>query len=123
MGVTTVELFRNGNSTHAKLPDVRTAHDPGTPATVPDVDTYVELKSQDIWVSARNGDGASCWNALQAGWRRPWRLPLGSTYPDSLLPWNDDNPPGHWTWAPAYDMPLTDFKAALAMVNTQFVPV
>ncbi len=55
-------------------------------------------------------------------WRKPWRLPAGTAYPDILRLWNDDNPPGHWTWAPAYDMPLTDFKIALAMVTSFFKP-
>jgi hypothetical protein len=121
MGVTPIELFRSGNSTHSRLHEVVSAHDPGTQIRVPDVDSYVDAWSQAIWVSAAAGNGASCWNAL-GNWRKPWRLPAGSSYPDTLRLWNDDNPPGHWTWAPAYDMPLDDFKAALALVTQLFKP-
>lgn len=121
MGVTPVDLFRGGKRTHAKLADVRSAHDPGNPSSDPDVESFVEPKSQVVWVSAAKGNGASCWNTNK-GWSRSWQLPAGTQYPDSLRLWNDDNPPGHWTWAPAYDMPLSDFKAALAVVNQRFVP-
>lgn len=121
MGLTPIELFRSGNSTQSRLHEVASAHDPGTQIRVPDVDSYVDAWSQEIWVSAAAGNGASCWNAL-GNWRKPWRLPAGSSYPDTLRLWNDDNPPGHWTWAPAYDMPLDDFKAALAIVTQLFKP-
>jgi hypothetical protein len=122
MGVTPIELFRSGNSTHSKLHEVRSAHDPGNQARVPDVDSYVDTWSQAIWVSAATGAGASCWNAPDRRWRKGWRLPAGTPYPDTLRLWNDDNPPGHWTWAPTYDMPLADFKVALAMVTPLFKP-
>jgi len=120
--VTPVELFRNGNSTHARLHEVRSAHDPGNQGRDPDVDTFVVPNSKDIWVSAANKNGASCWSAADPGWTKPWRLGAGTIYPDSLHLWNDDNPPGHWSWAPAFDMPLADFKAALGVVTAQFVP-
>jgi hypothetical protein len=120
MGVTPIELFRSGNSTHARLHEVRSAHDPGTQPRDPDVDSYVDTWSRAIWVSAATGNGASCWNTPDPGWRKPWRLLAGASFPDTLRLWNDDNPPGHWTWAPAYDMPLIDFRAALAMVTPLF---
>jgi hypothetical protein len=119
MGVTPIELFRSGNGTHSRLHEVASAHDPGTQIRVPDVDSYVDAWSQEIWVSATAGNGASCWGAL-GNWKKPWRLPVGTFYPDTLRLWNDDNPPGHWTWAPTYDMPLADFKAALATVTKLF---
>jgi hypothetical protein len=118
MGVTTADLFRNGNAAHARLTDLRL---PSTHPADPDVDTYVNPTSKDEWVSATNGKGASCWNAKDSGWRKPWRLPANTVYPDCLRPWNDDVPPGHWSWAPAYDMPLADFIAALDVVNKQFL--
>jgi hypothetical protein len=66
--------------------------------------------------------GASCSNAADPKWRKSWRLPARKAYPDSLLLWNDDVPPGHWTWAPAYDMPLAEFIDALSVVNKEFEP-
>jgi hypothetical protein len=124
MGKTTVDLFRSGNSRHARLHEVRCAHVPGSnPAAVPDVDSYIEPVTQAIWVSAApNFNGASCWAARQASWKKPWRLIAGEDYPDGLYLWNDDNPPGHWTWAPAQDMPLDDYITALAVVNAKFKP-
>jgi hypothetical protein len=120
MGVTTLNLFRSGNSTHARLHEVRTQYDPGNQGRDPDVDSYVDTWSKAIWVSSVTGNGASCWSAPDSTWRRAWVLPAGTPYPDTLRLWNDDNPPGHWTWAPAYDMPLSDFKAALATVTALF---
>ena len=73
--------------------------------------------TREVWVSSATGGGASTFDARDPNWRRPWRLPAGSLYPDTLRLWNDNNPPGHWTFAPAYDMPLADFKAGLAKVG------
>jgi hypothetical protein len=50
---------------------------------------------------------------------RPWRLPAGSQYPDELLVWPDE--PGHYAWAPAKDMTLEDYKAALFLAGKGFV--
>jgi hypothetical protein len=123
MGVTPIELFRSGNSQHSRLHEVRSAHDPvksGAPPVDPDVHSYVDVWSQEIWVSSATGSGASSWNAPDSGWRKAWRLPSGTAYPDTLRLWSDNNPPGHWTWAPAYDMLLADFKAELAKVTPWF---
>jgi hypothetical protein len=122
MGTTTVDLFRSGHSKHARLIEVRCAHDPANQGRDPDVDSYVDPKTQDIWVSAVQGNGASSWDILRQGWRKPWRLSAGETYPDSLRLWNDDNPKGHWTWAPSSDMPLSDYVAALEIVQKKFKP-
>jgi hypothetical protein len=120
MGVTPIHLFRSGNSQHSRLHEVRTAHDPNPPLS-PHVDSYMEPISKEIWVAA-TGNGMSCSDAADPGWRKAWRLPVGSPYPDTLRLWNDDQPPGHWTWAPAYDMSLDHFKAELARVLPFFKP-
>src|SRR4051794_27951046 len=99
MGTTTLDLYRSGNSGGAGLERVRTN---GSNA---DVDVFVDQSGQ-TWVLA-DGKGASTWDAPDPAWRgKPWRLPAGSPYPDSVLAWNDD--PGHWSWAPVTDMPLED---------------
>jgi len=123
MGVTPTDLFRSGNSKHSRLQEVRTAHDPvkqGISVAAPDVDTYVDSGSQEIWVSSATGGGASAWDAPDSGWRKPWRLPAGTAFPDTLRLWNDNNPQGHWTFAPAYDMPLDVFRAELEKVSALF---
>jgi hypothetical protein len=123
MGVTQITLFRSGNADHSRLTDVRTAHD-SPPANDPDIDTYIETISGEIWVSSGTGGGASAFDAHDPRWRKPWRLPAGTPFPDTLRLWNDDNPKGHWTFAAAYDMSLADFKAELAKVAPweQLVP-
>jgi hypothetical protein len=122
MGVTPITLFRSGNSSHARLHEVRTAHDPGTSTRSPDVDTYMDRWSHQVWVSAATGGGASSFDAPDSSWRKGWVLDAGAPYPDTLRLWNDDNPKGHWTWSPAYDMSLGDFKAELARVTALFRP-
>jgi hypothetical protein len=111
MGVTPVDLYRSGNSTSPNLDRVRT--------TGPDrdVDSYVHQGS--TWIEA-NGKGVSTEVAPNPSWRgRPWRLPAGSRYPDELLVWPDE--PGHYSWAPAKDMTLEDYKAALLLAGKGFL--
>lgn len=74
-----------------------------------------------MWVKANTG-GVSTWDTPNAAWRGPtWRLPLGSQYPDELLPTNDA--PGHWSWEPSRDMLLVEYVTALEAVNALFVKV
>jgi len=115
MGNTTLDLYRSGNSGGAGLERVRTN---GSNA---DVNVYLHQATGQEWVRA-DGQGASTWDTLDPSWRgKPWRLRSGAAYPDTLVLWNDD--PGHWTWAPAADMPLADYQKALAVVSAKFVKV
>lgn len=71
------------------------------------------------WVLARSG-GISCFDnpaLLPAGPK--WQLPRGTTYPDELY-LRGPAGQGHWTWEPAMDMPLADFRALLASVGRNF---
>jgi hypothetical protein len=113
MGVTTVDLYRNGNATGPRLEHVRIF------IADPDVDFVID-STGEFWVLTGNGKGVSTWAALDPGWSRPWRLPRGAIYPDSLYVWQDGTP-GHWAWAPATAMPLADYIAALATVSPSFV--
>ena len=114
MGLTSLDLFRSGNRNTANLDSVRTP----TNSADPDVDTFFDQAGIE-WVQA-NGKGVSTADAPKATWRgQPWRLPRGSQYSDDLVVSEDD--PGHWTWAPARDMPLADYKAALGLANAHFV--
>jgi hypothetical protein len=114
MGKTTVDLFRSGNSGSPQLDRVRIA------GPDPDVDTLTD-HAQTVWAIA-NGKGVSSSDAVDPTWTgKPWHLPAGSTFPDSLQVWEDD--PGHWVWEPVSTMKLEDYRNALASVNPQFVKV
>jgi hypothetical protein len=115
MGTTSLDLFRSGNTTTARLDRVR-INGPNS-----DVDTYVDTGTGATWVQA-NGKGISTQDAVDPSWTgTPWRLPAGAAYPSHLLLWNDN--PGHWLWAPEHDMPLTTYEDALRVVNALFVKV
>jgi hypothetical protein len=91
MGATSVDLFRSGNATSARLAHVRIK------IADPDVDIDIDA-SGDVWVLA-NGKGVSTWDSADPGWSgKPWRLPAGSAYSDQLVVWCDS--PGHWVWEP-----------------------
>lgn len=112
MGITPVDLFRSGNTTSARLDQIRTT---GASA---DVDTITD-RAGDVWVIA-NGKGASTSDAADPGWRgRPWMLPKGHIYSALLLVWNDD--PGHWVWQPTHNMLLSDYVDALKLSNLHFI--
>ncbi len=111
MGYTTVELYRAGNATSAKLDKPRF-----------NFDLAVFQKNAMDWVRAGSG-GMSTFespdNAIKGVW---WRLPAGTEYNDSLLlVWNDFA--NHWSWDPAVDMPLSEYISALSDVNVKFVRV
>jgi hypothetical protein len=108
MGVTPVDLYRNGNASSARLDHVRPA----------DVDTYIG-PGGGIWVKA-NGKGVSSWDTPDEDWSgKLWRLHRGHSYSNLLLVWNDD--PGHWVWMPNQDMPLSAFRNELSLSNRHFV--
>jgi hypothetical protein len=50
-----------------------------------------------------------------------WRLDAGHDYGILLLVWNDYDQ--HWSWEPAEDMSLADFRAALRATHPSFVRV
>jgi hypothetical protein len=114
MGITSIELFRSGNSSSCLLERVRIQ------GANPDVDVY-NKGSGSVWVRS-NGLGVSTWDLIDPTWSgKPWRLPVGSAYPDCLRVWNDD--PNHWVWEPFIDMPLSDYVAALQDASSRFLKV
>src|SRR5665213_483505 len=108
MGKTPCELFRAGNSSSARLDNVR-------PSDV----TIVKVSGVDT-VRARSG-GISTHEAidptLNGIW---WRLPAGTDYNDNVLFLNNDQT-GHWSWEPTQDFPVSSYRAALASVNVRFI--
>ncbi len=115
MGITLLDLFRSGNASSAGLDRVRII------GQDPDVTTYVDPATGATFVQA-DGKGVSTWDAPGTSWTgKTWVLPKGSSYPDTLIVWNDD--PNHWTWAAAADMSFADYQAALATANALFVKI
>jgi len=114
MGVTSMDLFRSGNASSARLDYVRIAPHPD-----PDVDTQIDGLGR-TWVDA-NGEGVSSFEALDPVWRKSWRLPSGSYYSTCLELVSDM--PGHWQWAPAYHMLLSEYTDALKTLNAKFVAI
>lgn len=112
MGITTVDLFRSGNAGSACMDKVRVLPHPN-----PEIDRYITV-SGDVWVRAGTG-GISTSEAIDPIWTgRPWKLPMGSSYSDLLSLVNDGH--GHWTWEPAADMLLTEYRRLLADLHLQF---
>jgi hypothetical protein len=102
MAATAIELFRAGNKSGPKFDHIR-SH------------VVVQSRNGVDWVIGRSG-GASTQQA-PGGLRGTWyALPANTTYDDAILyVWNDY--PGHWSWEPRHDMPLSDYVAALAALN------
>jgi len=111
MAATTLDLYRLGNSTSAKLDNLR-----------PGADVVVESRNGQNWVKAGSG-GPSAFE-MPSGLRgKHWyKLSAGASYDDSRINlWNDA--PNHWVFDVAKDMLLADFTAALSEVNPKFVHV
>jgi hypothetical protein len=63
--------------------------------------------------------GVSCYDCNPPPGNGPiWELPQSSPHPDGLYLRDDGN--GHWTWEPAVDMTLADFRTRLATVGRNF---
>jgi hypothetical protein len=113
MGVTSIDLYRSGNKTHANLENIRIPRD---------ADIFLDPGTGELWVLSWSGKGASTSDAVDPTWTgKAYRLPMNSGYPNTLRVWSDA--PGHWLWAPMQAMLLSEFIAALAMVTPSFRPV
>ncbi|TMJ87940.1 MAG: hypothetical protein E6G79_03360 [Alphaproteobacteria bacterium] len=109
MGTTTTGLYRRGNSTSLRMDHVRTG---------PNGDLTVQNRNADDWVIGKSG-GVSCFDYTPTpGTGREWTLVKGSTYSDDLYLRDDQN--GHWSWEPAVDMKLEDFKDLLRRIGRNF---
>lgn len=107
MGTTPVAIYRTGNRAGPRLDNVRAR------------DVSIVNRNGVDCVLARSG-GVSCFDdprLLPSGPR--WKLPSGSPHPDELY-LRGPTGQGHWTWEPATDMPLADFKAILTRLGRDF---
>lgn len=109
MGITTVDLYRCGNSVSPRMHRVR-----------PRNDAVVHIQNGVDWVQGRK-KGVSTFSrmtGLNGTW---WRLPAGTQYSDLLIVRNDHG--HHFAWQPARDMRLIEFQTALAALNGNFLPI
>ena len=107
MGRTTVQLYRKGNATSARLDHVR-------PQDIAQFDV-----GGIAWVRAGTGGISTIETPLPDGGRW-WRLPAGFDYGELLIVWNDAD--AHWSWEPRTDMTLSHFRALLSLANQAFLP-
>ena len=106
MGTTTVDLYRRGNASSARLDHVRRQ----------DVTTYQQNGVE--WVKGKSGGVSTFAVNSPPGAGRVWHLAQGTSYPPELYVWNDHG--NHWSWEPDFDMSLADYRAALASVSGNF---
>ena len=92
MGRTTVQLYRKGNATSARLDHVR-------PQDIAQFDV-----GGIAWVRAGTGGISTA----------------GFDYGELLIVWNDAD--AHWSWEPRTDMTLSHFRALLSLANQAFLP-
>jgi hypothetical protein len=110
VALTPIELFRAGNKTSPRFDHLKAG------------EVVVQSRNGVDWVLSGRCGGASTLDAPM-GLRGTWyRLPQNTIYDDAVFDlWSDF--PGHWSWEPARDMLLSDYKAALAALNTEFTLV
>jgi hypothetical protein len=107
MGTTPVALYRRGNTTSARLDHVRLG-----------IDVASFTRNGVEWVTGRSGGVSTFATDPPPGTGRIWTLDAGTTYPETLYLYNDQG--DHWSWDPAIDMLLADYRDALAVVNGNF---
>ena len=108
MGTTPVALYRRGNSKTARLDHVR-----------PGYDVITVARGGTERVLGRSGGVSTFATDPPPGNGKVWTLDAGTNYPDGILYlWNDQD--DHWSWEPAVDMPLDDYRQALRDVNGKF---
>jgi hypothetical protein len=112
-GTTTVDLYRTGNTTSARMENVRTGI---APQTSVDVSTVTEAGV--VYVLPNTGGISTLTSANGLG-ATVWKIPKGTVYPNTLKVWNDKT--GHWQWAPAAKMKMSDYQAALATINSKAI--
>jgi hypothetical protein len=110
MGKTTVDHYRAGNASSARLDKIRSG------------EVEIFQRNGIEFVSLGSG-GVSTFTTIEHELRgKWWKLPLRSSYDDRLLHvWNDFG--NHWSWEPCKEMPLSDYLAALTDVNAKFVRI
>jgi hypothetical protein len=105
-GTTPVDLFRSGNTTSPRMDNVR----------VQDI-TQVTLDGV-VYVKPATGGISTSTTAASLS-PTVWKIPKGTSFPDTIRLNNDK--PGHYAWEPASQMKLTDFTSLMSALNSKFV--
>jgi hypothetical protein len=105
-GVTPVDLYRYGNSSNARMGNVR-----------PQDATQFKAPDGTDWVKANTGRGISC-SGVPSPVGKQWWLPAGTQVPPLLALVN--NRGTHWQWEPTNDIRLASFRAALVSLHPFF---
>lgn len=105
-GTTTVDLFRSGNTTSARMENVR-------------VNDVTQVTEGGVVYVLPNSGGISTFSSSAGVSTTVWKIPKGTVYPDTIKVWNDT--PGHWAWEPASKMTLANFTSIMASMNAKCV--
>ena len=114
-----LDLFRKGNTEQARLDHVRFGQDRIAKGQSVDVSTFI--RNAETWVAALEG-GISTFDKplpTELNW---WKIPSGTEFPPELLVRRDHTGRDgrtHYSIAPAFDMPLTTYRSALASLHTK----
>jgi hypothetical protein len=88
MALTTVDLYRGGNNTRARLDSLRNR----------DVSIYTDIAQNEVCLRASSTNGVSCYDSAAAAAAvvtgKIWHLPRNSTYDDAKLVLFLDQPIG-----------------------------
>ena len=101
------DLFRLGNGTSSRISDVKPREISTT--TINGIETVV---ADGRGISLYNKEGLD--KAPLTGW--VWIIKSGTTFPSGLKLIQDDDPFGHYTLAPMYNMPLNQYIGLLEQV-------
>ena len=102
---TTVDLFRSGNASSARMDNVRP------------VDVVTQTINGVVYVLPASGGISTFSSAAQINPVK-WKLAAGYAYNANLVVTNNGG--GHYSWRPAVRMTMDDYKALLALVNNSF---
>lgn len=105
-GIVPVDLYRGGNSTSAKMDNVRVT------------DVQIFHKGNRDWVVGGEG-GISTFSTPPSNTKNWWVIKAGTEYEDDEFVLVNDKG-NHWSWAPATTMQLQHYKYNLLSLNHKF---
>jgi hypothetical protein len=105
-GTTPVDLYRSGNTTSPRMDNVR----------VQDI-TQITVNNV-VYVKSASGGISTSTTATNLS-PTVWKIPKGTSFPDTIKLNNDS--PGHYAWEPAGQMKLVDFTSLMSSLNAKFV--
>lgn len=106
-GIVPVDLYRGGNSTSARMDNVRVT------------DVQIFHSGNRDWVVGGEG-GISTFSTLPSNTKNWWVIKAGTEYEDDEFELINDRG-NHWSWAPAKTMRLQHYKNDLISLNNKFI--